>query len=112
VSTSGSEAASPLRAVADGVRVALKVTPKAPANRLLGCADDAAGGRILKVAVTAAPQDGKANAAVIELLAQAWRLPKRDLAIVAGAATRRKVVHVAGDPTTLLSKLRPVLGDG
>jgi hypothetical protein len=98
-------------ATSDGVRVALRVAPKSSANRILGCADEADGGRVLKVAVTAAPEDGKANEAVIALLAKAWHLPKRDLSIAMGAAARRKVLHVAGDTTVLLRRLRDVIGD-
>jgi uncharacterized protein YggU (UPF0235/DUF167 family) len=66
--------------------------------------------------VTAAPEGGKANAALIALLARTWRLPKRDLAIVLGAADRRKTVHVAGDPRELMRRieagLRPWLMPG
>ena len=94
------------------MRVALKVAPKAAANRILGCADDVEGGQVLKVAVTAAPEDGKANDAVIALLAKAWHLPKRDLSIASGAASRRKVLQVAGDPATLLPQLRRSLFHG
>ena len=112
MSISGTEAGAPFAAAAGGVRIALKVAPKASANRILGCADDAAGGRILKVAVTAPPESGKANDAVIALLAKAWRLPKRDFSIASGAASRRKVLQVAGDPAVLLPLLRRSLGDG
>jgi uncharacterized protein (TIGR00251 family) len=98
-------------AASDGVRVALRVMPKSSANRILGCAGEADGGRVLKVAVTAAPEDGKANEAVIALLAKAWQLPKRDLSIATGAAARRKLLHVAGDPKILLPRLRDMIGD-
>jgi hypothetical protein len=111
MSISGSEAGSPLSAASDGVRVALRVAPKSSANRILGCADEADGGRVLKVAVTAAPEDGKANNAVIALLAKEWKLPKRDLTIATGAAARREVIHVAGDPSALLRRLREMIGD-
>jgi uncharacterized protein (TIGR00251 family) len=107
-----SDARSPFRGAVDGVRVALKVAPKAAADRIIGCAADAEGGSVLKVAVTAVPEAGKANDAVIALLAKAWKLPKRDLSIAAGAASRRKTLHVAGDPARLLPLLRAALGRG
>jgi hypothetical protein len=94
------------------VRVALKVAPKASASRVVGCAEEADGALVLKVAVTAAPEDGKANEAVIALLAKAWKLPKRDFSIASGAAARRKVLHVAGDPARLLPLLQEALRNG
>jgi uncharacterized protein (TIGR00251 family) len=50
----------------------------------------------LKVAVTAPPVDGEANAAVIEVLAKALGVAKRAVEVVAGASSRRKTVRVAG----------------
>jgi uncharacterized protein YggU (UPF0235/DUF167 family) len=39
------------------------------------------------------------------MLADAWRVPRRDLAIVAGAASRHKTVRVSGDPLLLIERL-------
>ena len=50
----------------------------------------------LKVAVTAPPVDGEANAAVIELLAKELGIAKRAIAIVAGESGRRKTVRIEG----------------
>jgi hypothetical protein len=60
---------------------------------------------VVKVSVTAPAQDGRANEALLQLLAKAWRLPRRDLSIVVGAASRSKTVRVAGDPHQLFAKL-------
>lgn len=100
-----SHASSPFTAAADGLKVALRVTPKAGRNRIDGVAADADGGAVLKVAVTAAPEGGKANAALIKLLAKEWRLPQTTLAIVGGAAARRKLLHVSGEQAELMSRL-------
>jgi uncharacterized protein (TIGR00251 family) len=51
-------------------------------------------GRI-KVAVTAPPVDGEANAAVIELLARRLGIARGDIAVVAGAGSRRKTLRIA-----------------
>lgn len=56
--------------------------------------------------VTAPPESGKANAALLKLLAKAWKLPKTSLSVISGATARRKVVHIAGDPATLLTRLK------
>jgi uncharacterized protein YggU (UPF0235/DUF167 family) len=69
----------------------------------LGAESDVA--MAIKVAVTAAPADGKANAAVIALLAKAWGLPKSAFTVVAGAADRRKIIHLQGDPARLMQAL-------
>ncbi len=96
----------PFRAAPDGVRVAVRLTPKASSAKLDGVAVDAAGDAYLKVKVTAVPEKGKANAALIKLLAKAWRLPAGDLAIQAGAADRNKTILVAGDAAVLLPQLK------
>jgi uncharacterized protein len=56
---------------------------------------DGAGER-LRVAVTAPPVDGAANAAVVEALAAAFGVPKRAVAIVRGETGRRKTVRIEG----------------
>ena len=96
----------PFEAVAEGLRVALKVAPKAARAGITGVEADAAGRAVLKVRVTEAPEGGKANAAVIKLLAKAWKLPKGALIVTAGAKDRRKTLLVAGDPDELAPRLR------
>jgi len=53
-------------------------------------------GTAWKVRVTAAPEAGKANDAVLELLARTLDLPRRDLAIETGATSRNKLVSLTG----------------
>lgn len=83
----------------------VRLTPRASANRLVGLVAEADGGVALKIMVTAAAEHGKANDALIALLARAWHLAKSDIAIVAGASDRRKTVHVAGAASHLLPAL-------
>ena len=97
--------AGPVRPVADGVRVSLRVTPRGGRDAVRGLAADADGQVRVKIAVVAAPEDGKANAAVVALLARTWRVPKSSLSVVAGATDRSKVLHVAGDPADLAARL-------
>ena len=89
----------------DGLRLAIRLTPRARSDRLVGVVATAEGGRTIKATVTAPARDGEANEALLQLLAQAWRLPRRDLSISAGATSRNKIVRVAGDPHELLAKL-------
>jgi len=91
--------------VAAGYSLALRVTPNASRARLDGVATDADGTPFLKVAVTVPPEDGKANEAVIKLLAKDLRLPKSALTIASGAHNRRKVLLIAGDQRELEAKI-------
>ena len=86
------------------------MTPKASRSRIAAPVEEADGGRAVRVWVTAPPEGGKANAAVLKLLAKSWRVPKSSLRVVRGAGDRRKVVEIAGDPETLLPRLRDWLG--
>ncbi len=99
------QASSPFTAADGGVRVALRVTPKAPRPGIAGVGLDAAGRPFLRVRVDAAPADGKANAAVVKLLAAAWDVPRSRIRIASGAKDRRKTLHVAGETEALLERL-------
>ncbi len=77
--------------VADGCTLAVRVHPGARKNGVTGVHADA-----LKIALTAPPVDGKANEALIAFLAEALRLPRARLAIVAGIASRAKTVRITG----------------
>ena len=89
-----------------GVRARLRVTPKAVRNGIEGPRTEAGGRVALVVRVTAAPERGKANAAVIKLLAQAWGVPRSSIDITAGTTDRCKTVRIAGDSEALLRRLR------
>lgn len=97
--------ASPFEAAKGGVRLRVRLVPKARREGLMEVALDAAGTAHLRVAVAAPAEDGKANRALLRLLAREWRLPASRLAIVAGARSRNKTVALAGDPRELLAQL-------
>jgi uncharacterized protein YggU (UPF0235/DUF167 family) len=88
-----------VRRTVTGVTVELRAQPRARRTAL-----DCAGGA-LKAQVTAPAEDGKANAAVIELLAAAWRLPKSTFAVTRGATSRDKVLSIAGEPALLAARI-------
>jgi uncharacterized protein (TIGR00251 family) len=92
--------------ISAGVRLRLKVAPKSRRNEIGGLLDEPDGGKALKVAVTAAPEDGKANAAVIALLAKEWGVAKSAISVVTGATGRRKLVEIRGPSQELLAKLQ------
>jgi hypothetical protein len=79
------------RDVADGCTLAVRVHPGARKNGVTGIHADA-----VKIALTAPPVDGKANEALIAFLAEALRLPRARLAIVAGLNSRAKTLCITG----------------
>ena len=99
----------PLVAVPDGVIVTVKLTPKSRRDAVEDVAEEA-GPRgpetVLRARVCAPPEDGKANAALLALLAGEWDLPRRDLTLVSGATSRVKRVHVRGDAAALHGRSR------
>ena len=62
-------------------------------------------GDLLKIAVTAPPVDGKANAAVIDALAEALRIPRSSIEIARGETGRRKTVRIRGVTRAALEAL-------
>jgi uncharacterized protein YggU (UPF0235/DUF167 family) len=86
------------------VRLAVRLTPRARTERVEGVV---AG--VLKVWVTAPPAENQANEALLRLLAKKWRLPRRGLSLAAGAKSRNKVVHIAGEPAELMARLTALI---
>lgn len=90
-----------IRSDAQGVLLALKVVPGARRSEIAG----ALGAR-LKVRVAAPPEDGKANAAVCELLAEMLGVRAAQVAVVAGQTRPEKTVRVCGiSPVDAASRL-------
>lgn len=85
---------------ATGVRLSVRVQPRASANEIVGVHGDA-----LKVRLTAAPVEGAANRALVELLADTFGIPVRGVTIVAGASSRTKVVELDGVTKERVSRL-------
>jgi uncharacterized protein (TIGR00251 family) len=73
------------------VRFEVHAKPRARASRIVGVRDDA-----LVVQLAAPPVDGAANAELVEVLARALSLPKRDVTLVRGESGRVKLVEVRG----------------
>jgi uncharacterized protein len=72
-------------------RLRLRVAPGAAKAAVVGRHGDA-----WKVRVAAAPERGKANDAVLELLAETLALPRANVTLVSGGGSRDKVVELAG----------------
>lgn len=95
----------PYSAVEGGVRLALRLSPRASRTEVDGIVQDAEGRPLLKLRLAAPPVDGAANAALITLLAKTLSLRKADITIRSGETSRTKVLHLAGDPAALMQRL-------
>jgi uncharacterized protein YggU (UPF0235/DUF167 family) len=89
-----------LRRTPKGVTVVLRVQPRAR-RTVLECSDTG----VLKAAVTAPAEEGKANTALMALLAAEWRLPRSAFDVLRGAAARDKVLSVSGEPQVLADRI-------
>lgn len=84
------------------VSFAVRAAPRSSRNAIVGVHDGA-----LKVALTAPPVDGAANAALVAFLADALGVPQRAVTVVRGATGRNKQVRVEGvGPEAILALLR------
>lgn len=77
--------------VVSGVRIWVRVQPRASSNEIAGRHGDA-----IKVRLTAPPVEGAANESLVELLSATFDIPKRAITIVAGTSSRSKIVELAG----------------
>ena len=87
-----------------GIRLFLRLTPNASRNAIAGVASDGNGQQHIKATVTAVPENGKANTALIKLLAKTAKWPKSSVEIVAGHT------EISGDPDALIAQLHELTG--
>lgn len=88
-----------------GVRLFVRVAPRASRDKIETVERDAAGRDRLRIRVTAPPDKGEANERVIELLAKALHIAKSSIAVRQGAHDRNKSLEIAGDPQHLMVAL-------
>lgn len=90
---------------AEGLRLRVRLSPNASRNGIVGVALDAEQVAWLTATVTSAPENGRANKALIKMLAKSWKLPKSGIEVMSGATQRRKVLRIAGDGTALMKRI-------
>ena len=81
----------PIKPTTGGVQFAVKIHPRARKNAVTGQVGEA-----IKIALTAPPVEGKANAACIEFLAELLNVPRSSVTIAAGQTSRNKLIRVSG----------------
>jgi uncharacterized protein (TIGR00251 family) len=83
-----------------GLILNVRVIPRAARSQIAGRRDDA-----LLIRLNAPPVDGAANAALIELFADALGIPRRNIEIVSGHRSRTKRVRITGVTSADVEKL-------
>jgi len=95
----------PWTAENDGLTLWLRLTPKGGRDAIDGVETLADGRSVLKARVRAAPEDGRANAALVELIAKALAVPRKAVTIRSGETSRVKKLFIAGDPAPYIDAL-------
>ncbi|PMH43729.1 YggU family protein [Vibrio sp. 10N.286.49.B3] len=87
----------------DDIVLRLYIQPKASRDKLVGLHGDE-----LKVAITAPPVDGKANAHLIKYLAKQFKVAKGHIEIEKGALGRHKQVRISA-PIQIPDEIKAIL---
>ena len=100
----------PWRLFADHLRLTVRLTPNGGRDAFDGIETDSQGETYLKVRVTAVPEKGKANKALIALVSKSLGVAKSSVSLVSGETARKKILRIEGDPEDLAKKLETLSG--
>jgi uncharacterized protein (TIGR00251 family) len=103
---------SPVRPGKGGLLLAVRVTPKSSRDEVTGLHEAADGAVSLAIKVTAVPDRGRANKAVIETLARACGLPKSAFQLVSGETDRNKTILISGNPAPVEALIAQIVNAG
>lgn len=92
---------TPFRTDGDDLLVAIRLTPKGGRDAVEGISELSDGRAVLTARVRAAPTDGEANAALIQLLARTFGVPKREVSFQSGETARLKILRIGGEGKNL-----------
>ncbi|MDD4616970.1 MAG: DUF167 domain-containing protein [Alphaproteobacteria bacterium] len=94
-----------------GLRLTVRAKPGQSRVRAIKVVDIGDGKRALEISVSAAAQEGKANKALIERLADECGVSKKQVEIKSGETGRLKIMEIRGDSQALLRKLAALLNE-
>jgi uncharacterized protein YggU (UPF0235/DUF167 family) len=89
-------------------RFAVRLTPRGGRDAIEGWSQGADGARLLKARVAVPPEDGKANHALLRLLAKRLGVPQSAVRIASGATARIKMIEVDGDAVAITARLAEI----
>ncbi|WP_274532590.1 DUF167 family protein [Devosia sp. Root685] len=99
-------ASSFFRPTPEGLLMFLRVTPNAGRDAIDGAESRDDGSTVLRIRVSAVPDKGKANAAVIALLAKPLGVPKSSISLVSGDTARMKTVLISAASADVEARLK------
>jgi uncharacterized protein YggU (UPF0235/DUF167 family) len=99
----------PWTARTGGLTLHVRLTPKSARDALEGVETRADGHCVLKARVRPAPEDGKANDALLALVAKALKIPASRARIASGEASRVKTLVLEGDSAELAARLEAII---
>lgn len=101
----GARKARPAKLADAGFAFWIHVTPRARRPSVAGLQGDA-----LRVAVASPAEGGRANAACVRALAEAFEVPRRQVELDPGSKHRRKRVHIEGPTKSLEERFQQLAG--
>lgn len=93
----------------DGAQLFVRASPGSAKDEIAGLWQGADNEPRLAVKIAAPPDKGKANAAIIKLLAKALGVPKSTLSVSMGETARLKTIAIIGDPAALEQAFRRLM---
>jgi uncharacterized protein (TIGR00251 family) len=102
----------PWSTTAEGLVLAVRLTPKGGRDAIDGIEQLADGRVVLKARVRAVASEGAANAALLKLLARSVGVAARDVSLLAGATSRIKRLQIAGSGPALAAALEKICAVG
>ncbi|GAA4172715.1 DUF167 domain-containing protein [Shinella granuli] len=99
------QAGAALRRHGDHVRLTVRLTPNGGRDAIDGWETGADGERYLKARVSDPPDKGRANKALVALIAKAAGVAKSAVRLVSGDTQRKKILRIDGDPEDIVSRL-------
>jgi uncharacterized protein (TIGR00251 family) len=97
---------APFKPFDDHIRLAVRLTPNGGRDGIDGVELNGNGEAHLKVRVSDVPEKGKANKALIAVLAKRLGIAKSAITLVSGDTARQKILRIDGDPEDLQEKLK------
>ena len=94
-----------LRRHGDHVRLTVRLTPNGGRDAIDGWETGADGESHLKARVSDPPDKGKANKALVAMIAKAAGVPKSAVSLGSGDTPRKKILRIEGDPEDMIVRL-------
>ncbi len=94
-----------------GLRLTVRAKPSQSRAKAIRVVDIGNGKRAIEISISADAQEGKANKALIDRLAEECGVNKRQIAIKSGETSRLKILEIHGDPSALSRKLFELLAN-